>query len=41
MSQLNVGMARDQVIGIMGRPDGDQVVGTSEAMTYSNRLMSG
>jgi hypothetical protein len=41
MSQVDVGMSRDQVLGIMGRPDGDRVVGTSEAMTYSNRLMSG
>lgn len=41
MSQVDVGMGRDQVLSIMGRPDGDRVVGTSEALTYSNRLMSG
>jgi len=41
MSRVDVGMGRDQVLGIMGKPDGDRVVGTSEAMTFSNRLMSG
>ena len=41
VSQIDVGMSREQVIGIMGRPDGDRGAGNIEAMTYSNRLMSG
>ena len=41
ISHIDVGMSREQVIGILGRPDGDRSVGDSEAMTYSNRLMSG
>ena len=41
ISHIDVGMSREQVIGILGRPDGDRRVDDSEAMTYSNRLMSG
>ena len=41
ISQVDVGMSREQVIGILGRTDGDRSAGDSEALTYSNRLMSG
>ena len=38
---LNLGMTRDQVMAAMGAPDGARRDGRSEALTYSNRLMSG
>jgi hypothetical protein len=41
MSQVDANMSREQAISIMGRPDGDRIVGDNEALTYSNRLMSG
>jgi hypothetical protein len=41
MPQVNIGMTRPQAIDIMGSPDGDLVAGNTEALTYSNRLMSG
>ena len=39
ITQIDVGMYREQVIGILGRPDGYRSAGDTEAMTYSNRLM--
>jgi len=41
ISKIDTGMGRQQVISIMGRPDGVRSLGNSEALTYSNRLMSG
>ena len=41
ITQIDVGMSREQVIGILGRPDGYRSAGDTEAMTYSNRLMPG
>ena len=34
-------MNRDQVIDVMGVPDGEKAEGTYEALRYSNRLTSG
>jgi hypothetical protein len=41
MPRVDIGMTRPQAIDIMGSPDGDLVAGNAEALTYSNRLMSG
>ena len=41
ITQIDLGMSREQVIGILGRPDGYRSAGDTEAMTYSNRLMPG
>ena len=39
--QIEPGMSRGQVIGILGSPDGFQSAGDYEALKYANRLMSG
>ena len=39
--QLGIGMARTEVVEIMGAPDGVQANGQTEVLKYSNRLMSG
>ena len=41
ITQIDAGMSREQVMGILGRPDGYRSAGDTEAMTYSNRLMPG
>ena len=41
MSNIRAGMTKDQVITVLGRPDGFAQSGATEALTYSNRLMSG
>ena len=41
ITRIDAGMSREQVIDILGRPDGYRSAGDSEAMTYSNRLMPG
>ena len=41
MSNIRAGMTKDQVIAALGRPDGYAQSGSTEAFTYSNRLMSG
>jgi hypothetical protein len=41
ITQIDAGMSREQVIGILGRPDAYRSAGDTEAMTYSNRLMPG
>ena len=41
MSNIRAGMTKDQVIAVLGRPDGYAQSGSTEALTYSNRLMSG
>lgn len=39
--QLTPGMSRAEAIDVMGPPDGVMVEGQFEALSYSNRLMSG
>jgi hypothetical protein len=41
IGDLRAGMTKDQVIAVLGRPDGFAQSGSTEALTYSNRLMSG
>ena len=41
MTRLNEGMNKQQVINVLGNPDGFQRAGEYEALRYSNRLMSG
>jgi hypothetical protein len=41
MGDIRAGMTKDQVIAVLGRPDGFAQSGSTEALTYSNRLMSG
>jgi hypothetical protein len=41
MGDVRAGMTKDQVIAVLGRPDGYAQSGSTEALTYSNRLMSG
>jgi hypothetical protein len=41
MGDLRAGMTKDQVLAVLGRPDGFAQSGSTEALTYSNRLMSG
>jgi hypothetical protein len=40
MADVRAGMTKDQVIAVLGRPDGYAQSGSTEALTYSNRLMS-
>jgi hypothetical protein len=40
MRSLEPGMTQEQVISMLGRPDGFQQSGNYEAYFYSNRLMS-
>ena len=39
--KLDVGMTREQVIKLLGRPDGVERSGPEETLTYRNRMMSG
>jgi hypothetical protein len=41
ISRLDAGMSKQQVIDMLGRPDGFQAAGDYEALTYTNRLISG
>ena len=41
MSNIRAGMTKAQVITALGQPDGYSQAGSTEALTYSNRLMSG
>lgn len=41
MSTIEEGMPKDQVVAILGRPDGFQHSGDYEALRYTNRLISG
>ena len=41
MSNIRAGMNKAQVITLLGQPDGYAQSGSTEALTYSNRLMSG
>jgi hypothetical protein len=41
MGDIRAGMTKNQVIALLGRPDGFRQSGSTEALTYSNRLMSG
>ncbi|WP_432700963.1 outer membrane protein assembly factor BamE domain-containing protein [Kluyvera cryocrescens] len=38
---VQVGMTKQQVIDLLGTPDGDSVKGSTEQIQYSNRLASG
>lgn len=39
--EVQVGMTKQQVLSILGTPDGDAVKGSTEQIQYSNRLASG
>lgn len=39
--KLEEGMPKEDVIKLLGKPDGLQKVGNVERLTYANRLMSG
>jgi hypothetical protein len=41
IGDLRAGMTKDQVFAVLGRPDGYAQSGSTEALTYGNRLMSG
>jgi hypothetical protein len=41
MSNIRAGMTKAQVIVVLGQPDGYARAGSTEALTYTNRLMSG
>jgi hypothetical protein len=41
IGNLRAGMTKDQVIAVLGNPDGYTQSGSTEALTYGNRLMSG
>ena len=38
MSNIRAGMTKAQVIAALGQPDGYSQAGSTEALTYSNRL---
>lgn len=38
---IHEGMTKEQVISVLGNPDGYKRAGNLEALTYTNRLMSG
>jgi len=40
-SDLRVGMSREQVVSVLGNPDGVRSAGDSEVLQYTNRLISG
>lgn len=40
-SRVHEGMSKQQVIAVMGQPDGVQKSGHYEALDYANRLISG
>ena len=39
--KLEEGMPKDQVISLLGKPDGFRHDGNVETLTYANRMMSG
>lgn len=39
--KLEEGMSKDDVLRLLGKPDGFRREGTTETLTYSNRLMTG
>lgn len=39
--KLEEGMSKDDVLRLLGKPDGFRREGATETLTYSNRLMSG
>lgn len=41
MQSVREGMSKDEVIGVLGNPDGFQRSGEYEALRYTNRLISG
>jgi hypothetical protein len=41
MANVRAGMTKDQVIAVLGSPDGYAQSGSTESLTYGNRLMSG
>ena len=41
MQQLNQGMTEEQVVAVLGAPDGRQTEGEYKALQWANRLMSG
>ena len=41
MTRLRPGMTKDEVIDIMGNPDGYKAEGEYESLKYSHRLVSG
>ena len=41
MQSVREGMSKDEVIGVLGNPDGFQRSGDYEALRYTNRLISG
>lgn len=41
MQNVREGMSKDEVIGLLGNPDGFQRSGDYEALRYTNRLISG
>jgi SmpA / OmlA family len=41
MSSLSPGMTKDQVVAVLGHPDGYQSEGDSEVLRYTNKLVSG
>jgi hypothetical protein len=41
MQAIREGMSRDQVVSMLGNPDGFQRAGEYEALRYTNRLISG
>jgi hypothetical protein len=41
MSSLSPGMTKDQVISLLGHPDGYQAEGDYEVLRYTNKLVSG
>lgn len=41
MKRLNSGMTREDVVGVLGRPDGVQTSGDYEALKYSHRMVTG
>lgn len=38
---INPGMSKDNLITMLGNPDGFRMVGDQELLTYTNRLISG
>ena len=41
MSRLNEGMTKQEMIKVLGKPDGFRRTGDYEVFTYTNRLISG
>jgi hypothetical protein len=41
MSSLSPGMTKDQVVAVLGHPDGYQSEGDSEVLRYTNKLVRG